>query len=386
MARISKFELFSLDLPFKQTIKHAAAERASSHSIVLKCVMDSGRSGFGECLPRKYVTAETRDHAYELLRSRILPHLIGQDFSGIDELMSFLNRCNGKAPPEWVLPDTPQTAAWAAVDLALLDAFGHEFNKPVRLGNPGGSIPDFRYSIVFPSMEGFKAVKTLLKFRLYGFRQAKIKIDRNTAEDSVRLARRLLGRRCDIRVDANMTWDLPQAREGMMKLARYGISSFEQPLAVDDLHGLAALVRETGLGVMVDESLNDSDSLETLIAERACTAVNVRISKCGGLVASFNRCKRALEAGLSVQIGSQVGETSLLSAAQLILIQAVQPVSYTEGCFGLHVLQIDPVQPLLQFGYGGRPPELPSNPGIGVRINEDILKAWSHRISTIPST
>ena len=30
-------------------------------------------------------------------------------------------------------PGEPQTAAWSAVDLALLDAFGHAFDEPVRL-------------------------------------------------------------------------------------------------------------------------------------------------------------------------------------------------------------------------------------------------------------
>ncbi len=123
-----------------------------------------------------------------------------------------------------------------------------------------------------------------------------------------------------------------------------------------------------------------------LINPNACTAVNVRISKCGGLLAAFNRCMRAPEAGLTVQVGCQVGETSLLSAAQMILIAAVRRVTFGEGCFGLHLLREDPVTPLMQFGYGGRPPAFPKGPGLGVRVGENILNQWCVKKASIEKT
>jgi L-Ala-D/L-Glu epimerase len=136
-------------------------------------------------------------------------------------------------------------------------------------------------------------------------------------------------------------------------------------------------VKQSGVGVMVDEGLSDRASLRKLIKERACTAVNVRISKCGGLIASLARCREALDAGLAVQIGCQVGESSLLSAAHLVLVTAVQKVTYAEGCFGHHLLREDPAEPILQFGYGGRPPATPPGLGLGVTMNDEILKRWT---------
>lgn len=379
MTKIKGFELYSVDIPFKKPFKHAAADRNTSYSILLKCITESGCVGFGECLPREYVTGETREGTFVLLQNQILPRLVKSGFDSLNHLTTFLNNCNGKAPEEWVYPTTPQCAAWAAVDLALLDAFGHEFNQPVRLNENRKTDPDFRYSIVFSAEKGFKFLRNLLIARFYGFRQVKLKVDTDTAVETGRLARRILGERSDIRADANMAWDVSQAREAMQSLAHYGITSFEQPIKAEDLKGLAELVRETSLGVMADESLNDNESLEALIAQHACTSVNVRISKCGGLVASYNRCLRALEAGLTVQVGCQVGETSLLSAAQLILITAVKQVTYGEGCFGLHLLKEDPVEPLMQFGYGGRPPQLPQGTGLGVQVNESKLSQWCAR-------
>jgi L-alanine-DL-glutamate epimerase-like enolase superfamily enzyme len=217
----------------------------------------------------------------------------------------------------------------------------------------------------------------LLRTRLLGFRQAKLKVAGEGALFSVRLARIVLGRSVDIRVDANMAWDVAQAVSIMRSLARYGIQLFEQPLRVDDIEGFARLVTDTSLGVMVDEGANDRDSLESLIARRACTAVNIRIAKCGGLVASFNRCQRAREGGLTLQVGCQVGESSLLSAAQVILLAGLQGVKYGEGCFGRYLLREDPGGPLMQFGYGGRPPALPKGPGLGVRVDEKVLSRFS---------
>ena len=377
MARIAKFEIFCVDLPFRKPFKHAAAERKSSSSLFVKCVTDAGRAGFGECLPREYVTGESREGAFELLRGSLLPRLLGAEFSSMREVIRFLDECDGKAPADWVDADRPHTAAWCAVDLALLDTFGRAFKEPVRLADRNTFPDSVRYSPVISADRGVKFFKTMLKIRLFGIRQVKLKVGKEIDARAVRLARRVLGKRCDIRVDANMAWNVDEALTAMRELSAFGVRSFEQPVAAGDVDGLARLVRETGLGVMADESLSDRASLESLIEKRACTAVNVRISKCGGLVAACNRCREALEAGLVVQAGCQVGESSLLSAAHMALVTAVDMVTYAEGCFGLLLLREDPFEPVLQFGYGGRRPGFSPGPGLGVAVNEDILRRWT---------
>ena len=50
-------------------------------------------------------------------------------------------------------------------------------------------------------------------------------------------------------------------------------------------------------------------------------------------MAALQRCRRASQAGLDIQIGCQVGESSLLSAAHLALLAQVPEVRYAEGCF-----------------------------------------------------
>jgi L-alanine-DL-glutamate epimerase-like enolase superfamily enzyme len=251
--------------------------------------------------------------------------------------------------------------------LALLDAFGRSFN--VKVGPTGnvGSLANARFSGVLSAERGSKLIKSCLLFRAFGFREVKLKVGKHNDVSAVKLARRLLGQNVDIRADANMAWDLPQAIEIMKNMARFGV-----------LDEIAQIVRETGLDVMADESLSDRDSLRRLIEKQACRAVNVRISKCGGLIASVCRCREARQAGLLVQVGCQVGESSVLSAAQLALLAQVPNVAHIEGCFGRWLLREDVARPILQFGYGGRPPRPTSGPGLGVEVDETVLRRWAN--------
>jgi L-Ala-D/L-Glu epimerase len=236
----------------------------------------------------------------------------------------------------------------------------------------------YRYSGVVSAGRGWRYARSLLKMRAFRFPDVKLKVERDGAPRAARTARRLLGRRVDLRVDANMAWDVEQALQAIGELRAVGIESFEQPIAAGDLAGLARLVRDSSAGIMVDEGLTDRDSLQALIRHRACTGANVRISKCGGLIGAHARCREALEAGLTLQVGCQVGESSLLSAAHVTLLSALPAgVRYAEGCFGRHLLREDPVSPLLQFGYGGRPPRRPAGPGLGIQVDQAMLERWA---------
>jgi len=88
-----------------------------------------------------------------------------------------------------------------------------------------------------------------------------------------------------------------------------------------------------------------------------------------------------LDAHLMLQVGCQVGESSLLSAAHVTLLSALAPlapgVRYAEGCFGRHLLREDPVSPSVQFGIGGRPPRRPTGAGLGVHVDQAILRRWA---------
>jgi muconate cycloisomerase len=383
---VTRLELRCVDLPFRRPFRHAAAERACSGSLFLKCETDAGATGFGESLPREYVTGETRDGAFDLLRQSILPKLAGMEFHSMAGVRRFLFECDGKAPSPWVPERVPQTAAWCAVDLALWDAFGRAWGEPVRLDNSSGKQASCRYGGVVSAGQGWRFLLSLLKIRAYGLGDVKLKTGTTDVTRCARLARRILSKRATVRVDANMAWDVPEALGRIRDLKRIGVRCVEQPVAADDLEGLATLARDGGLEIIADESLTDGVSWRRLQARRASSGINVRISKCGGLAASARRCEEAARAGWTLQIGCQVGESSLLSAAQLILVSAAPTVQFLEGCYGRHLLKEDPARPSLQFGYGGRPPQMPEGAGLGVEVDESALDRWTTRRAVVEAS
>ena len=319
------------------------------------------------------MSGERRDETFALLREAILPGLLGREFAALREVIAFLEKCDGKAPADWVAPAIPQTSAWCAVDLALLDAVGRSTGEAV-CARPRRADPVQRRRVRRARLAGREIPADAAGVR---FPQVKLKLSDESAVGDARTARRALGRRVDLRVDANMAWDVGQALSVIRELRGLGIRSIEQPIAAADVAGLARLTAESGAGIMVDEGFTDRDSLRTLISHRACTAVNVRISKCGGLVAAAARAREALDAGLVLQVGCQVGESSLLSAAHVALLSALAGrhpgVRYAEGCFGTHLLREDPATPTVRFRFGGRAPRRPVAPASASR--------WTKRFS-----
>jgi len=386
MPRLVTLRLYELDLPFRRPFRHAASARQTSDSLFLLAETDDGHVGYGEALPRPYVTGETRAGAFDLLEARVLPHLVGLRFDAFADVYRFLVRCDGKAPRAWVDGDIAQSAAWCAVDLVLLDAFARAFGIAVGRGisREQGSADayrwpaDLRYGLVVSDEPGWNRLVTLIKALIYGLREAKVKMS-GYAPAGVRLSRALLGKKARLRVDSNMAWSRDEAAKVIDALRPYDVASFEQPLPANDLAGMSALTAK-GACIVADESFHDADSLERLINARAATAINVRVSKCGGLVAALARCRRAYEAGLHVHIGCQVGETSQLSAAQLTLVETLgSKIAHLEGCFGERLLARDPVTPLLQFRRAGRPPVARPGFGFGTSVDLEILEQHAKR-------
>ena len=384
MPTVTELHLFAVDLPFKVAFRHAAAARTTSDSLFLRARLDDGTEGWGECAAsRLRLGGEPRAGVRAACGTQILPALVGRSFRSLPEAVSFLEKCDGKAPPEWVAPEVPQTSAWCSVDLALLDAFGRASGEPVRpaAGVPAPSAAALRGTATAgsrPPAEGWS-----LRCRCSSCAPSGSPTSSSSSSTTgpCRRPGRLGG--CSAAGSSSgstPTWPgtsiRPSRSSASSKRSGSARSSSRSP--ADDLTGLARLVRESSAQIMVDEGLTDRDSLQRFITHQACTAVNVRISKCGGLIGAYARCREALDAGLMLQVGCQVGESSLLSAAHLTLLSALAPltpgVRFAEGCFGRHLLREDPASPLVQFGYGGRPPRPPQGAGLGVQVDPVLLE------------
>ena len=81
----------------------------------------------------------------------------------------------------------------------------------------------------------------------------------------------------------------------------------------------------------------------------------------------------ALASGLPVQVGAQVGETAILSAAGRHLAAHLPNVCAVEGSFGRLLLADDVAPDEIAFGYGGQAPLL-DGVGLGVAVDDAALE------------
>jgi muconate cycloisomerase len=119
------------------------------------------------------------------------------------------------------------------------------------------------------------------------------------------------------------------------------------------------------------------------VARRTADLFNVRLSKCGGILASLRIIALAQRSGLGVQLGCHPGETALLSAAGRHLASRVAGLRYVEGSYDRHILAANLTRQDITFGYGGWARAL-DGPGLGVDVDPAALEALTADSRVIP--
>jgi len=377
-------EVWTYKIPMRVRFEHARAGRSESAGILVRLALSDGTVGWGEGIPRDYVTGETLESAVDIIRT------------------VYAERLTRDAPlAEEPVEDGPvvHNAAWCACELAYLDAVGRSRRtrvaemldgrvemKPSRLLR--------RVSAILSAGSTEKVRRNLRMMRLLAFRDYKLKVGRDADLDEANLAEchRQLGRgirrkrgptRRTLRVDANGAWDLPEAVRRAEGLARWGIVAVEQPLAKGNEGPLAELRRRTSVPIMLDESLTTVREAERLVRGGQVDLFNIRISKNGGLVQSLRLAALARKTGVDFQLGCMVGETGILSAAGRIFLELVgRNVRFSEGSYGRFLLRADVTRERLSFGYGGfvRPM---TGPGLGVHVVPRKVREVGKRVLRI---
>ena len=70
---VVELEARHVRIPLRKPVKHASHARTETDNLVVRCVLADGTVGFGEGVPREYVTGETIDSAIDLLQRSDLP-------------------------------------------------------------------------------------------------------------------------------------------------------------------------------------------------------------------------------------------------------------------------------------------------------------------------
>lgn len=386
--RIRRVQVFPLAIPLRLRFEHAATSRDVADPVVVRLTAEAPYAkhvGHGETLARRYVTGETAETVCDDVIELFAPHLLDFRPGSFAEAVQFAHELPTLFHGRLV------NAARCAVELALLDLAGRVFRRRPSdvtgwLDFPGfeppGCLSEARYSGMIVGRTPRRLAALLRLQRCYGLRDYKIKVGVEGWEGRLEWAHRILRAGLErgtltVRADANGAWNLEQARAALPTLQRFGVTALEQPLPATEDAELPALAKATPCDLIADESLLTIEDVDELIEARAVRVLNIRLAKNGGLLPALEIAHRALVAGLDIQLGCLVGETSLLTAAGVAFLEACPSVRFVEGAFGRFLLRADVTRRPLRFGRGGRI-RPPAGPGLGIEVSERAL----HRLAT----
>ncbi len=296
--------------------RFALAASPVTEGHVVRIATEDGVEGFGyaSATPHMGSTAGTLAAELELFR----PLLIGRDARGLEAVLGALDRAIRGAPQ-----------SKAAVDCALHDLNSRALGVPLHVlfgGAVRQQVPILRIlAIKTPPEMAAQAQKLVDR----GYRYLKIKVHGHVEEDVARVAaiRARVGPDVHLTIDANQSYTPKDAITALNRMAEHRIDLVEQPVAADDLEGLALVTRAVPVTVEADEAAGSLRQVFELVSRRAVDAVSLKIPKLGGLRNTLAAARICEAAQIKHRLGAAVG-SRLLSAQALHLACALPGVDY----------------------------------------------------------
>ena len=377
--RISEVRIHPITLPFAQHFSHSQKKDMSADNILLEIVgEDGGFRGYGEGAPRLYVTGESQagavKTAYNLVRSESFPW----DSDSIAEIWKFI---------EGHREGRETNSALCSVEIALLDALGKSQSKPIIDYLPAGFYTGkVHYGATVPLGLEERITKICGIIKTLGLEHVRVKLGSVFIQNerSMRIVRSSLGDSCELRIDVNGAWDRDLAFKHLNLLSEHRVKVVEQPLmhGNKDLGGLAEELRARGINLMADESACTLRDVEEIIDQGFFNMVNVRLSKCGGFNRSLKIIDLLRKSDLSFQIGCQLGESGVLSAAGRSLCLVNSDAAYFDGSYDSFLLKENITTEDVTFGPGGVAGPL-GGYGLGVKVDLRKLERLSRESERI---
>ena len=294
--RVVRVSWTPVRVPFVAAFGTARGRLGHREGVLLVLTTEDGLVGYGEASPWPlFGQGDAADAARAI--AELAPQFIGVP---IGEILDRLARL------EPVGPGAP--AARCAIDLAAHDLLGKARGVPVAalLGGQRATVPvNAAIGAEAPELAAAAAHAAVAG----GIGCIKVKVAAGTlAEDEARVAavREAVGPGVALRLDANGGWTLDAAVSAIGRLERYSLELIEQPVAIDDMVGMAGVRRAVATPIAADEAVRDLASARRLVEAGACDLLVVKPMVVGGLGAGRAILELAAKAGLGAFVTTTV--------------------------------------------------------------------------------
>jgi len=331
---------------------------------------DEGISGWG--------CAGTRWELTDAARKVLTPHLIGQDASQPDAVTEKLHQWTF-----WYGRGGTLTSYIGAINIALWDILGRSTGLSISRMFGGRFVESLKpYASMLFSWPLDEQTANLESGMEKKFRAFKLgwgtfgRVDRRRDEELVRSARKAIGDRNELMIDAggsDVFWhgDLKWAIETSRMLKDYDVTWFEEALRADDIEGFKQLRALSPVPISTGEVLTRRQSFEPCLGKPAVDILQPDLTICGGLSEGRRIWQAAYDR--NIQVVMHGWNTAVGAAADLQLSASMPNGKYLEYWHPAPYVSGILKTPLLLDDDGMLP--VPDLPGLGIEIDEQALKA-----------
>lgn len=364
MARITAADVYEIETPFVTPYKMAEGTLTIARAVLVKLTDADGVVGWGEANPSVSFTGESSADVMRLLRDVLLPAAMALPSAGPGRVDRMLDRLLGT-----------NLYAKGAISTALLDILGKRLGVPVSTllgGASHDSLP-----VLWPLNNGTadEDVGVIEERAAQGYKSFMMKMGTSPIRSEIERVATIearYGGQFKFVADANQGWSRDQAREFLNGVRGSSLVYVEQPLAGDDLDGMAALARETALPLSVDESLIGLSVAGEIARLGAAKIFSIKSSKNGGPLRAQRIAAVAEAFGIECYMNSMI-EFGITQAASLHHAVTVEHLVDIGHAFMSTLRLVDDPTDFRSFVRNGTVHAI-SRPGLGLEVDEDHVR------------
>ncbi len=207
-----------------------------------------------------------------------------------------------------------------------------------------------------------------------GYKRIKLKIKPGWDIEPVRAAREALGPDMPLQVDANTAYTAADILH-LQQLDEFGLLLIEQPFVEEDILTHVLLAESIATPVCLDESIVNAEIAADAIERGATSVVNIKAGRVGGYLEAMRVHDVCAELGVPVWCGGML-ETGVGRAANVALAAMENFELPGDTSASSRYYAEDLTEP---FVLDDGQLAVPTGPGSGVEVREDLLTEWALR-------
>lgn len=352
---VHEVELVRVAMPLVRPFRTSFGVQRHREVLLVHVVTDAGE-GWGEAAAHAepFYNEEFTDSAAVVLERWLVPAVLGGALTATDVGA----RC---------APVKGYRAAKAGLEMAVLDAELRAAGVSLAawLGGTRAAI-DVGVSVgITPTVD--ELVAQVDGYVADGYRRVKLKVMPGWDHEPLR-AVRAAHPDLALQVDANAGY-APRDADLVASFDEYGLLMIEQPFPPDELRAHAELARRMRTPICLDESILSVTHTATALDLGACSIVNIKVGRVGGLIEARRIHDLCGERGVPVWCGGML-ETGVGRAANVALASLPGFVFPADISASERYWEQDLTEP---FVLTGSTIAVPGGPGLGVTVDAAVL-------------